>query len=818
MPLIKPCHIDATEGDVETQVALPIFEDKNYLFIPRINIKSKEYLAPLDIDKGRSRQSGYIPDYCIYVNSLPVCVIEVKSPSNSTEDAYVEACLYAHALNRCFGTKINPCSVAIGTNGITIRAGSWDSAPIVDCRIEDLLPGSKILNDFRQLAMIDNLRKIADFASEKITFTGFKRPFNQDEGPALINSKVGTNTFAADLGPILTRYFTSRSQSDDIEIYDRAYIKSTELSSHDRNLDSFLKDRITLSRRSGRTELRPTNKDENQLESVVRNHEKHRPIGGALQLMTGGVGAGKSLFARRYKEFLQTDDLKLSCHWAFLDFNDIPRNLIGGEEWVCSTFVSSLLREGAPFDPTDPSDQERIFAPNLAQRKAYYDRMNSASSNRGDLEQARDIEQWRLDPLVLAESAARYLQGDRGECLIVVFDNVDRRDSEEQLGSFQLALWFMAKTRAMVLLQMRDVTFELHKNEPPLDTYRSGIIFHISPPRFIDVVKRRLELSLEHLSAEAPDTVSYELPSGTKISYPKTRAGEYLNAIYAEVFQRPRNVGTILEALSGRNVRQALDMFMSIITSGHMPEDLITSVARGHSSYEISEYRLIKILMRGDYRFFNNNSGFVTNIFYCDNNWKRPNNFLISEILYWIIVNRRVAGDNGHLGYFAVGHISNELEKVGFVRNDVHEGCKFALKEGLIEADTLSLIELIESDCVKATASGWAHLRILSERVEYLHAVLPTTPIYSSNLRGLVFDRMKIENRYGDLNYNQACHLVREFLKYLREQKKCLDEHPQYERSGSGGATYILGKMQASLDHTGSSQRAAEKKVDELDE
>ena len=330
MALIRPSHIDATEGDVETQVALPIFEDENYLAIPRINIKSKEYLAPLDIDKGRSRQSGYIPDYCIYISSLPVCVIEVKSPSNSTEDAYAEACLYAHALNRCFGTKINPCSVAIGTNGITIRAGSWDSAPIVDCTIEDLRPGSKHLNDLRQLATFDNLRKIADTASEKITFTGFKRPFNQDEGPALINSKVGTNTFAADLGPILARYFTSRSQSDDKEIYDRAYIKSTELSSYDRNLDSFLKDRITLSRRSGRTELRPTNKNENQLESMVRNHEQNRPIGGALQLMTGGVGAGKSLFARRYKEFLQPSDLKSSCHWAFLDFNDIPRNLVGG--------------------------------------------------------------------------------------------------------------------------------------------------------------------------------------------------------------------------------------------------------------------------------------------------------------------------------------------------------------------------------------------------------------------------------------------------------------------------------------------------------
>ena len=443
--------------------------------------------------------------------------------------------------------------------------------------------------------------------------------------------------------------------------------------------------------------------------------------------------------------------------------------------------------------------------------------MNAASENRGDLERARDIEQWRQDPLVLSESAARYLQGDRGHCLIVVFDNVDRRNSEEQLIGFQLALWFMAKTRALVLLQMRDVTFEIHKNEPPLDTYRSGTIFHISAPRFIEVVKRRLELSLEALSAEAPDYVSYVLPSGTKISYPKTRAGAFLNAIYVEVFQRPRNVSTILEALSGRNVRQALDMFMAIITSGHMPEDLITSVARGHTAQEIPEYRLIKILMRGDHRFFNDNVGFVSNIFYCNSDWKRPNNFLIPEILFLLIGKRKVAGDNGHLGYFSVTHIADELEKIGFVRSDASDACRIALERGLIEADTLSLVDLGENDCVKATASGWAHMRILSERIEYLHAVLPTTPIYSVPLRDLVFDRMKIENKFGDLRYHQSVHLVTEFLKYLRAQKALLDEHPEYANRQKSGANYILGKIQSSLEHSSKSQRAQKDQIDLLD-
>jgi hypothetical protein len=52
---------------------------------------------------------------------------------------------------------------------------------------------------------------------------------------------------------------------------------------------------------------------------------------------------------------------------------------------------------------------------------------------------------------------------------------------------------------------MRDETYERFKDSPPLDTFGSGVVFHITPPRFLDVVKRRLELSLEYLSRNTPD-------------------------------------------------------------------------------------------------------------------------------------------------------------------------------------------------------------------------------------------------------------------------------------------------------------------------
>ena len=47
--------------------------------------------------------------------------------------------------------------------------------------------------------------------------------------PALLNAKLPANSFAADLSPILRRYFLSRSQENLEEILERAYVTSDEI-------------------------------------------------------------------------------------------------------------------------------------------------------------------------------------------------------------------------------------------------------------------------------------------------------------------------------------------------------------------------------------------------------------------------------------------------------------------------------------------------------------------------------------------------------------------------------------------------------------
>lgn len=813
---LGPIEPDASEGDVETRVVLPMLTLDQYLGISLSDIRSKLSISPRDIGTGVKRKVGYVPDFCVYSQALPILVVEAKAAAADVYVAFNEARLYAGEINRAYVHGMNPCGRVLATNGIRLLAGYWDSEPVVDSNVQDLVVGSPQLDALVSLCGAEALQQLARPISEHLRSTKFRRPFNQTAGQAQILSRVDPNTFAADLAPILRRYFSSRDQTTDPEIYSRAYISSNEITSYDRILESFLKDR--LARSKTRVEVTVGKRRADALTSTISRFDESRPSAGDLQLVTGGVGAGKSLFARRYKEFLQPDPLKEKSHWAFLNFNTAtPQDFLRINDWVCEHFVASLLEESQAVDPRDPTDQERIFATDLADRAAFYDRMEAAMPARGALERARDLESWRQDPLKLTKGIARYLQGDRGENLIVVFDNVDRRETEAQLSAFEAALWLMDQTRALVILQMRDATFEAYKNEPPLDTYRSGQIFHISPPRFIDVVKRRLELSLEEIDREAPELVKYRTRTGVQVSYPKKRAGDFLRGIYAELFQSPTNLSRILEALAGRNVRRALDMFMAILTSGHMPEEVIASVVQGNGFKSFPEYRILRALMRQDYRFFNNDTGFIANILHCEPRWSRPSNFLVPEILFYLIGKRKVRGDNGQMGFVAMQRLVADLEAMGFVHADVSEACRFALEKDLIEVETSSRTTIREFDCVKATASGWAHMRLLASRIEYLAALLPTTPVDDEKFAAQIYDVMQTENRIGHPSYHRYIALVEALLPYLKLQRDRLLVHPGYADMKQTGASYLISKVEEALRYARQEVRAGSNQMDLLD-
>jgi hypothetical protein len=513
------------------------------------------------------------------------------------------------------------------------------------------------------------------------------------------------------------------------------------------------------------------------------------------------VGAGKSLFIRRYKELLQPDDQTAKRHWSFIDFNTGPADLRAAQVWLCETFLRSFGEENPGFDIYRAEALEQIFATELNRQKGIYDSLQKISADTAALRRIDDLAAWKDDPQKLAFGLSRYFGGDKREIVAVVMDNVDRRNLNDQLDAFQLALWFMKESRAFVILQLRDETYERFKNQPPLDTFRTGIGFHISPPRFIHVVKRRLDLSLEFLVAQTEDRLVYTLPNGMRLSYPNTRVGEFLKVLYIDIFHNKKNISRVLQGLAGADVRKALDMFVAILTSGHLSEAAITSQTQGAGSIVIPEYTVLKILMRTEYRFFSEDSGFVKNIFSFDQEWENPNNFLLIEILFFLTSHRHVRGQIGLEGYFSVEHIADVMQLQGFVRSDARDACNYLVKNMLIEADHMNVDQVEFDDSVRISAAGFIHLRILSERLEYLYGVLPVTPLFDNQTAKLIANTIDIENRNGVVGGYQMLNCVKQFHRYLEHQAHRIRENfAEFGDEGSGTA-YILKQIRNTITH-----------------
>jgi hypothetical protein len=222
------------------------------------------------------------------------------------------------------------------------------------------------------------------------------------------------------------------------------------------------------------------------------------------------------------------------------------------------------------------------------------------------------LDQLTKDPVKLPESIARHFSGEMSLGIVIVFDNVDKRSRDQQLAIFEATQWFKDLTKSLVLINLRDSTFEAHRDEAPLDAFINAINFYIRPPRFAQVIRKRLELVMETLQTEVDPQQEYALASGLKIKYPATRLGEFLLGIYLSMFNdRSGKVASSLEALVAKDVRRALGMFGDIIVSPHIPTGQITSSVLSGGEIRIRENPIIRALMRGHQKYYNGRSLYI---------------------------------------------------------------------------------------------------------------------------------------------------------------------------------------------------------------
>lgn len=731
----------ATESDVEQKLIHPLLTNEMGLGYFTEEVKTKQYLVPRELDKGAGRKRGYYPDYLVYLKGFPVCVLEAKGPHENVAGGFREAQLYALELNKAFPSGLNPVQLIVATNGVTLAYGRWDSDSYVEFSCRDLVPG---LAQFEQLKAHCGRMTALALASaihRELSPNSKSRPIRLKGGPAFQNRELPANRFAKDLVPLLRKYFDPEAVRSHPEIVRRAYCSTSQITHYDAQLESLLKDNLSKKRHPDFEPVETTRKEAGRFGAALQKVVKDKlPGNEAVVLLIGGVGAGKSMFVDRYYLELMDEVVRDSTLWSFVDFNLAPGDLEGLGNWIVDQVLEDFPKRNGIEDFMGTEALKHYFAPDIRSRP--YKDLELVNAAEVARLRTADLVAWSDDKKKLLKGVLRYYGGDVGKRIVVVFDNADRRDAEQQLRVFQAVQHFRSEYKSFCILSLRDVTYDRFQREPPLDAFFKPFAFRIQPPRFLDVIKKRLDLVIEDLTREADKRLEYTLPNGVVIQYPATDLGKYLLGVYTALFSPQRRVRVILEALSNSNIRHALQMFCEILISGHMTEDRLFAASHGAGHVVMPEWLILRILMRTKYQFFAESHGYVCNLFDCNDDSSSMSNFVMSAILHVLARDRKRRGELDIEGFRHVAALADELSAMGIGAEDGMWGLRHLLERRLIVADHQRSNTIERNDYVKITASGWVHYGTLLQRREYLLGIAPDVPLLDRVMAGTITDNL----------------------------------------------------------------------------
>lgn len=774
--LTVPTYDVSTESDVEQKFIYPLLTHQSFLGIPPKAILTKKSMGSFSFTNKTTLPRNYVPDAIVLFHGLPVAVVEGKAPDVAVSVAIGEARLYADVLNRQFPTKLNPIEVVIGCNGRELAVGPVDSNDFDTYSINDLVIGSSKLDELRAKIGVETLSAIGEKHRRKAAAKAevHTRPAKLLD-PQLFIDRVKPNALAPYLTPIYEMFFRAEDPEKIQLILDQAYVDTAELREYDQVLHTMLRQIERALPEEYRT-IQTDRKHEYTLSPELSRYEGDTSRG-RMHLIIGSRGSGKSLFISRFFSHLMPGTLKRNAVWCVIDFNRAPSSIDNIEDFICEKFIETA--SNFQFDPYSNEGLHRVFSTDI---KRVYKALEGVE-NEAERQRMVATELLRLsaDKRSFALKLGRHITGDMKRPIIIAFDNVDRRESGQQLHIFQAAQWFRSETRAFTLLTLRDVTFERFKDEPPLDAFAQISNFYIRPPRFALVLQKRLKLAIDE-GLKDLDAIEQATESGLRFKYSIVQLGTFLQIVYDALFGGDQQVGRILDALAERDVREALGMFARMLSSGHFQADRVLQIGTGGRN-DIKDDLLIKIMMRADYRLYSEESGFIRNIFAQPANGYSGNVFLMVEVLGFFA---EPQGPNDRVGgYRKLQDLLSDMASMGFSEDEVRDSVQSLIVHKMLAYDGEDTAAPADADLIKITPSGFIHLRTLPSFIEYISSAALFIPFDDVAIAKRVATIWERASRYPDLNFSFKHEVVAMVSEFLIRHKNRLDaENPLFkERS-----------------------------------
>jgi len=745
------------ESDVEQKFILPLLTRPYPMGLGYANrhIYTKTYINSQIIEKG-NKAKHYIPDYLVYLQGIPVLVIEAKTPNTSLNDAYREAQLYSQIVNSKFGHKKNPCNKIIATDGFTLWAGYFDCAePEIIMKFDEFVIGGVAYERLLTFASYSSLNE--QIQAIFVALKGdakFIKPITELGTKLVQNEEIPSNSFGNTLSFDYQNVFTPDSVEDIINIVNNAYVTSKR---RDRTTEPIYKTvKKDISFVYNNTTQLFSEEPQPIFDSIARSKK-------SLILLIGNRGSGKTTFIRYLNEKMLSAEMKAATVWLYIDMNNANISRNGVYDWLSEKIYSQLSHKfKEDFDSLEII--EKVLSEKLNQLDKWIGKIYDKNSDEYKKEKVQIIKETLNDSQKKMKAYTDYFLKKYNKTCVVVFDNCDKKDSKDQLLMFEVAQWLRDECPFLIIMPLRDSTYDSFRDQPPLDTVIKDLAFRIDPPDFLKVLQARLQY-IYYLNKHKV-TSTFNVSSSMHVKLKENEHLEYFKSILNSI-RNDSYAKNMFYGLAGRNIRKGIEIFLEFCKSGHITASKFLEIRAEDGLYTLPSHILINALIRQNRKYYNDEISPIKNLFSSQFYDTPPDPYARLDILTALSYYRK---QNNYIENFVkIDVLLQSLSAVGHNENVILRELHKLIQYDLVtyEAQT----DNIEKDGhIRISVSGSQHLKLLSN-ITYLGACAEDVYYRNTEIATAISERMRyLSNKsdYKNITYENAKTLVDYLIEYQK--------------------------------------------------
>ena len=579
------------------------------------------------------------------------------------------------------------------------------------------------------------------------------------------------NRLNEQLQPIIKAIFEDIASQENLDLFKACYVHSESLKVIARDLDLVITDAVPAFLQSeGGVDIEQTKDGAGRfgkdIESSVLRSD------GDLYLLLGGIGSGKTTFLKRYQQVLAKELLTAKAYWFHLDFLAAPLAVEDLETFVWQGVLAALREKYAGDFLEMRRFVKKMFADKIAAIEETALRHVKADSEEYEKAISPFLERWQEDLSDYVPRVLKYAKKVGQKAIVFFIDNVDQLDPAYQAKIFLLAQRVTRLVSATTIVAMREESYYAASIQKAFTAYTSRK-FHIASPHFRAMISQRINFAIDQLAVPAEERSLVAL-RGLQLEHEDIVG--FLKIVQRSVFSWSRMLARFIEALCFGNMRMALEMFSTFLTSGASDVTKMLNIYHDEGDYTVAFHEFVKSIMLGDRRYYKEDYSRIRNVFNATAE-RNSSHFTAWRALLVLLSHRGESSPEGR-GYVEIGRLVGHFETLFDNSKDLLSTLDRLVAAQLIEVNTRSIETAVGASHVRVTSAGWYYVRHLAHKFCYLDLVLQDTPLDNNELANELKQSMYDVDNLGDRGENKAERMqvrferVRKFLEYLNEQEE----------------------------------------------